>query len=321
MIEVKELTMYYGSTRAVENVSFRVDKGEVLGLLGPNGAGKSTIMKILTTQIVPTSGSVAVAGYDILEQPMEVRRVTGYLPENVPLYADMEVEEYLDFVAKGRELIGSKLCKRLDWVVDTCGIRTVLRKVISQLSKGFRQRVGLAQALIHDPAVLVLDEPTSGLDPLQIIGIRELIRDLASEKTIVVSTHILQEIEAVSDRVIIINDGGIIADGTQESLKESVRDEVGRLLILSDASPRVRETLESVSGVLSVDLVDEREGESAAFRVVSRLGTDPWRELAETIRANGWLVKELREERPSLEEAFIQLTRASRLESESSTTV
>jgi ABC-2 type transport system ATP-binding protein len=218
MIEVKNLTMHYGSTVAVDNASFKVDEGEILGLLGPNGAGKTTIMRILTTYIVPTSGTATVGGHDIIEDPIAVRRMIGYLPETVPLYSDMQVCDYLKFVARSRGIFGKTLSERMDWVVDATGVKEVYKRGIPEISKGFRQRVGLAQALIHDPRVLILDEPTVGLDPLQIVDIRRLIRSLAREKTIIFSTHILQEVQAVSDRIVIINEGRIIADGTMEEL-------------------------------------------------------------------------------------------------------
>jgi ABC-2 type transport system ATP-binding protein len=213
MIEVRDVTKRFGATVALDGVSFRLDKGEILGFLGPNGAGKSTAMKIVTTFLAPDGGTVSVDGIDVLRNPLEVRSRIGYLPENHPLYVDMMVHEYLQFVGRARGLAGDELRRRLEWVVEACGLGSVYRKPINELSKGFRQRTGLAQALIHDPEVLILDEPTSGLDPLQIIGIRELIQGLARSKTIIFSTHILQEVSPVTDRVVIINGGRIVADG------------------------------------------------------------------------------------------------------------
>ncbi|MBI4775842.1 MAG: ATP-binding cassette domain-containing protein [Deltaproteobacteria bacterium] len=310
MIEAKSLTMYYGSTRAVEDAGFRVEKGEILGLLGPNGAGKTTIMNILTTQIVPTSGSATIEGFDVLEQPIEVRRCTGYLPETVPLYVDMEVVEYLRFVAQGRGLAGPELENRLEWVVEKCGIRTMMRRLISQLSKGYRQRVGLAQALIHDPKVLVLDEPTSGLDPLQIIGIRDLVKELAKDKTIIVSTHILQEVEAISDRIIIINEGRIIADGTQQELQQAASQTPGRMVALKGNSADIERVLKGLPGVKQVLPVAVSQDDGVcSFRIQAEQGREIWPELAGAIQENGWLVKENRELKPSLEAAFIHLTR------------
>lgn len=223
MINVQNLTMHYGNFVALDHISFRVKPGEILGLVGPNGAGKTTAMRILTTYLYPTSGTVTIDNQDILERPLEVRRCLGYLPETAPLYLDMQVEEYLQFVGHARDLKGKNLSTRLQWVRDACGLKPVWKHPISEISKGFRQRAGLAQALIHDPKVLILDEPTSGLDPLQIIGIRGLIKSLAKKKTIIFSTHILQEVEAVADRIVIINEGKIISQGTLEELAAGAR--------------------------------------------------------------------------------------------------
>jgi ABC-2 type transport system ATP-binding protein len=211
MIDVRSLSMQYGSFTALDKVSFQARDREILGLLGPNGAGKTTAMRILTTYLHPTAGTAQIEGFDILEKPLEVRRQLGYLPETAPLYSDMQVEEYLRFVGQARGLSGLNLEKRLKWVREACEISFIWKHTVSELSKGYRQRMGLAQALIHDPKVLILDEPTSGLDPLQIIGIRQLIKDLAKEKTIIFSTHILQEVEAIADRIVIINEGKIVS--------------------------------------------------------------------------------------------------------------
>lgn len=218
MIEVKELTMHYGPAVALDRVSFRANSGEILGLLGPNGAGKTTAMRILTTYLFPTSGTAKVNGFDILENPMEVRKNIGYLPETVPLYGDMRVDEYLTFIGKARSLESQKLEERLAWAKDACHLQKVWKHLLSELSKGYGQRVGLAQALIHDPKVLILDEPTSGLDPIQIIEIRSLLKSLTREKTIIFSTHILQEVEALADRIVIINEGKLVAEGTKQEL-------------------------------------------------------------------------------------------------------
>lgn len=222
MIDVQSLSMRYGPVVALDGVSFQAHPGQVLGLLGPNGAGKTTAMRILTTYLYPSSGTAKVNGFDILEQPLEVRKNLGYLPETVPLYADMQVEEYLTFIGKARNLSGSKLQERLDWVQNACNLKSVWKHLLSELSKGYGQRVGLAQALIHDPKVLILDEPTSGLDPIQIIEIRSLIKSLTKEKTIIFSTHILQEVEALADRIVIINEGKLVAQGTRKELAETI---------------------------------------------------------------------------------------------------
>jgi len=222
MIDVQSLSMRYGHFEALKDVSFQAREKEILGLLGPNGAGKTTAMRILTTYLYPSSGTAKIDNYDILGNPAEVRKRTGYLPETAPLYPDMRVDEYLRFVGEARGLGGAALKGRMDWVKDAAGIGPIWKHTISEISKGYRQRLGLAQALIHDPKVLILDEPTSGLDPLQIIGIRDLIKQLAEEKTIIFSTHILQEVEAIADRIVIINEGKIIAQGTQAELSEQV---------------------------------------------------------------------------------------------------
>jgi len=218
MIDVKSVSMRYGKTLALDRVSFKAEKGQVLGLLGPNGAGKTTLMRILTTYLYPSDGSALIDNHDIIKEPLYVRSVIGYMPETVPLYDDMLVDEYLIFIGNSRGVFGGKLLERLKWVKDACGIDNIWKHPISEISRGYRQRVGLAQALIHDPQVLILDEPTASLDPLQIIDIRELIRKLAKNKTILFSTHILQEVEALADRIVILNTGRIIANGTREEI-------------------------------------------------------------------------------------------------------
>ena len=223
MINAQSLTMHYGSFVALDHVSFQAREKGILGLLGPNGAGKTTAMRILTTYLYPTSGTATVDGIDILQNPIEARKRIGYLPETAPLYSDMQVEEYLKFVGQARGIAGAALEGRIGWVKEACGVAGVWKHTISELSKGYRQRVGLAQALIHDPKVLILDEPTSGLDPLQIIGIRDLIKELSKEKTIIFSTHILSEVEAIADRIVIINEGKIVSQGTLAELAAEVR--------------------------------------------------------------------------------------------------
>ena len=225
MIEVKELTRYYGETRAIHNVSFDVKKGEVLGLLGPNAAGKTTTMKILTCYMPPTSGSATVGGFDIWEQPMEIKQRIGYLPENPPLYNDLRVIEYLDFVSKVKGVPSDKRQSAIDSSIEKSALQSVQRQVIGSLSKGFRQRVGLAQALLNDPEILVLDEPTVGLDPNQIVETRDIIKRIGKEKTIIFSTHILSEALATCDRVVIINNGKLAADYSKDQLRELLKNE------------------------------------------------------------------------------------------------
>ncbi len=245
LIEANELSMSYGSFMAVKKCSFTVSKGEIVGLLGPNGAGKTTLMKILSTQIAPTQGSAKICGNDCEANPKAVRANIGYLPEHAPLYDDMEVREYINFVANGRGLKGEWLSERLSWVRKRCGLKKVWCKPIGELSKGYRQRVGLAQALIHDPPVLILDEPTSGLDPLQIIEIRGLIKDISKEKAILYSSHIIQEIVALSHRIIIINEGEIKASGPLSDLIEQAKDRVDVHFSINDLE-KAQNDLESV---------------------------------------------------------------------------
>jgi len=224
MIEVQSLGMRYGQFLALDGISFEAKQGEILGLLGPNGAGKTTVMRILTTYLYPTCGNVLIDGLDVADKPLEVRARIGYLPETAPLYQDMQVDEYLKFVGRSRGLHGKSLSSRLRWVQEKCHVAPIWKHTVSEISKGYKQRVGLAQALIHDPQVLILDEPTSGLDPLQIIGIRGLIKELAKEKTIIFSTHVLQEVEVLADRVVIINEGKVVAQGTQKELEALARE-------------------------------------------------------------------------------------------------
>lgn len=304
MVEANGLSMNYGSVVAVSDASFKASKGEVMGLLGPNGAGKTTTMKILTTQIVPTAGGGKVAGYDILKEPIEVRRRVGYLPETPPLYGEMEVSEYLDFVGKARGLSDSRLRERIEYVVGACGLREVFKTTIATLSRGYIQRAGLAQALIHDPEVLILDEPTSGLDPIQIIGIRDLVRSLAHDKTIIFSTHILQEVEAIADRVVIITDGFIVADGTLEELQSKVSQAVRFTLSVRASRGDLAVMLDSLKEELQLDYnIDEKDGFSTA-RVESSSNGNAWAKIAEKLNSSGWLIREFKRDKSSMEEAF-----------------
>lgn len=311
MVEAKSLSMNYGTVRALIEASFVAPNNQVMGLLGPNGAGKTTCMKIITTQMVPSSGSATVAGLDVLTSPIEVRQKIGYLPETAPLYNDMEVAEYLEFVGKGRGLENNNLKNRLDWVVEAAKLKHVYRRPIGELSRGYRQRVGLAQALIHDPEVLVLDEPTSGLDPLQIVGIRQLIKDLSATKTIIFSTHILQEVEAISDKIVIINEGRIIADGSPEELRLTSADRASFTI-------DIKASRDTVEGAFA-DIADSAElnftGAKDDFNKFTINGTDYVQTqmlISEKIKSEGWQVKEFSPVMPSLEDAFIELTKERR---------
>ncbi len=295
--------------RALDNVSFQIDQGEILGFLGPNGAGKSTTMKIITTFLAADQGSVTVDGIDVLEDPLAVRRRIGYLPENVPLYLDMNVQEYLKFVGQARGLTGSRLSERLAWCVEACGLVNEYKKTIGELSKGFKQRTGLAQALIHDPDILILDEPTSGLDPLQIMGIRELIRSLAGKKTIIFSTHILQEVKPVTDRVVIINEGRLIADG---NINDITREAMGtsRVYFAVDLDPTTVEAgLGTLDGIKAIKPLTAETG--CRFEVRGNFDTDLISGLASLAQTHGWQLKELTEAPYSLEDTFISFIQQS----------
>lgn len=307
MIKAEGLTMHYGPVVALDDVSFEVNSGEIVGLLGPNGAGKSTTMKILTTYLHPTKGTARVGGYDVLERPLDVRRNIGYLPETLPLYMDMEVRSYLKFVGKARGLSGKHLDDRTELVLRETGLRPMYRKVIRELSKGFKQRTALAQALIHDPEIIVLDEPTSGLDPHQILEIRQLVRGLAEGRTVLLSTHILQEVEATADRIIIICDGKVVADGTIEELRNRAKEtERVRISVLGDKA-EVERQLSLVEGSHRAELVKEEDG-FVSFLVYGKVGTELWREVAKLARAKEWELKELGNSPLTLEETFLTLT-------------
>ncbi len=311
MIKAQGLTMHYGPVVALDNVSFEVKRGEVVGLLGPNGAGKSTTMKILTTYLCPTGGTAEVGGLDVLKEPLAVRKIIGYLPEILPLYMDMEVRAYLDFVGKARGLSGQQLRRQTDYVLDECGLRPMYRKVIRELSKGYKQRTGLAQALIHDPSIIVFDEPTSGLDPHQIIEIRELVRKLAAEKTVILSTHILQEVQATADRIVIINRGRIVADGTIDELRERASKQERAQVAVVGRREEVGRLLTGVSGARNVEFREER-GDCVSFTVFGKPGADLCREVSELARTKDWQLRELTDCPLSLEETFLTLTEPER---------
>ena len=312
MIEVRDVSKRFGNTVALDQVSFSVQKGRILGFLGPNGAGKSTTMKIITTFLAADAGQVTVGGIDVLEQPLAVRRRIGYLPENVPLYTDMNVDEYLTFVGRARGLDGARLAERLEWCVESCGLRSEYKKRIQDLSKGFKQRTCLAQALIHDPDILILDEPTSGLDPLQIISIRELIASLAGEKTIVFSTHILQEVGPVTERVVIINEGRIIADGHIASLTEQAMGENRVYVTVRREQAEAERALREIASLSGLRALASEDPGASRFELRAPFGTDLAGDVARLARAHAWDLGELHESRYSLEDTFIALTRASR---------
>jgi ABC-2 type transport system ATP-binding protein len=314
MISVKELTKRYARNIAVDHISFEVGKGQIVGFLGPNGAGKTTTMRILTCFMPPTAGTARVAGFDVLEQPLEVKKRIGYLPETPPIYPEMETVDYLRFVGKLKGLSGPDLEKRVDYVCQRCAIADVKSKLLGKLSKGYRQRVGLAQAIIHNPDVLILDEPTAGLDPKQINETRDLIKDLAGEHTIILSTHILPEVEQTCQQVIIINKGKLVATDSVRNLQGRARGAESVLIEVAGRNGNletsiVEHKLQQVPGVSRVvgkQQIDNR----MTFEVESAKGQLVRGDLARAVVESGWDLNELRPAAMSLEEIFLQLTQS-----------
>jgi ABC-2 type transport system ATP-binding protein len=312
MITVKGLTKRYARNTAVDHISFEIEKGQIVGFLGPNGAGKTTTMRMLTCFLPPTAGTATVAGFDVLEEPMEVKKRIGYLPEAPPLYPEMMTGEYLSFVGSLKGLRGAELGQRIDYVSERCAIADVRNKQLGKLSKGYRQRVGLAQAIIHNPEVLILDEPTAGLDPKQINETRDLIKSLAGDHTIILSTHILPEVEQICQQVIIISKGKLVATDTVDNLQsrsrgaESVLVEVARRN--GELDPTVVEArIGKVSGVNRVVLKEKRPTHST-FEVETQKEQFVRGDLARAIVEAGWDLNEMRSSAVSLEEIFLQLT-------------
>jgi len=305
-IVVKNLTKKYGPQLAVNDISFEVKTGEILGFLGPNGAGKTTTMKAIVSYISPNSGSIEVGGISVQENADEVKKFIGYLPENNPLYEDMAVIDYLYFVAELQDIPVSKIKGRILEMVKTCGLEGEKHKKIGELSKGYKQRVGLAQALIHDPQVLILDEPTSGLDPNQIVEIRELIRNIGKEKTVILSSHILAEVEATCDRIMIISKGKIVADGSPDQLrKQATGREVLKLSIEDGDRNDIFKALKQVS---SVEMVDFASREDHSFEVQSKLGASSRRDIFELCKGKGWVLTEMTPIETKLEDVFREVT-------------
>jgi ABC-2 type transport system ATP-binding protein len=303
VIEVQHVTKQYGRFTAVDDVSFRVEKGEILGFLGPNGAGKTTTMRILTGYMPPTEGKAMVAGYDVFTHPLEAKRRTGYLPETPPLYPDMTVREYLDFVSRIKGVPAAERKTRVTEVMRRAHVADVADRHCSKLSKGYRQRVGLGQALIHNPEVLILDEPTAGLDPKQINETRQLIRELAGDHTIILSTHILPEVAQTCQRVVIINKGKVVAVDTPDNLTARLTGSETMYLHVDAGGAEVGPALAGIPGVLRVQASD-----GGGYEVESERGTDVRRELARTVVNRGWGLLELRPMRMSLEEVFMKVT-------------
>lgn len=307
MIKVTNIIKKFGYTVAVDDISFEVNKGEILGFLGPNAAGKTTTMRILTCFFPPSSGMATLCGYDIFEHSIEVRKIVGYLPESAPLYLDMNVVDYLKFIANIRGFNDPESNKRIKKMIDVCSLGKVMGKDIGELSKGYRQRVGLAQTMIHDPEILILDEPTSGLDPNQIIEIRELIKEIGKEKTIILSTHILPEVAATCSRVLIIDEGKIVVSGTPDELTKNAKS--GGRIYLSIRGPK-EEIKNKIVSMKNVNTVEEisTEKEITNFLVKCEAGTDLSEDFFFLVRDNNWSLTKLYKEEINLEEVFLQLT-------------
>ena len=308
MIQVENLTKYYSDLCAVAQINLEIQKGEILGLLGPNGAGKTTTLRMLTGFLRPSSGSVNILNYKIEEHPLEIKKLLGYLPESAPLYHDMLVYDYLSYVADIRGIEKGRKLDRIRQLADLCGINEVMHKPINELSKGYKQRVGLAHAMINDPEILILDEPTSGLDPNQIVEIRQIIKQIGKEKTIILSTHILSEAEATCDRVVIINRGKIVADGSTESLKESAGDKKNIHLTLQNADfksvDKILSNLEAISGVTRISESDSQ----LEVRLDCRSAPDQRAAIYQQIKQTDWIVLDFHQETQTLETIFRELT-------------
>lgn len=300
-LHITKLTKIFGNQRAVDNISFKVEEGEIVGFLGPNGAGKSTTMKVATSFLPPTSGKVLVCGIDVTDKPLEIKKITGYLPEHNPLYLDLYVHEYLHFIGGLYGLRGSGLRKRTHEIIAQCGLTLEQNKKIETLSKGYRQRVGLAQALIHDPKVLILDEPTTGLDPNQILEIRKLIKDISHNKTVIFSTHIMQEVQALCDRVVVINKGAIVADDTLENVLRNNKKSAA-VVVEFEGAVSVDE-LKKLAGILDVIIV-----EKSKFKIIPNINTDIRPELFRFAADKNLSLIGLRLEENSLESIFSELT-------------
>jgi len=305
-VVIKNLTKRYGSQKAIDSISFQVNKGEVLGFLGPNGAGKSTTMKIITSYLAPSEGDVEVGGYSVTKEPEKVKQLIGYLPENNPLYLDMPVIEYLEFSALLQGVTKDKVQGRIREMIKVCGLMGEKHKMIGELSKGYRQRVGLAQAMIHDPQVLILDEPTTGLDPNQIVEIRKLIKEIGREKTVILSTHILPEVEATCDRMLIINNGKIVADGTAENLrKERQGKEIVRVKIEDGNATDIITGLKTIPSIIAIEPVMGKEN---TFEIQADKYASPKRDIFKLCVQKNWVLTEMIPSETRLEDIFHELT-------------
>jgi ABC-2 type transport system ATP-binding protein len=304
MIRLENLVKDYGTVRAVDHISFEIRDGEILGFLGPNGAGKSTTLKMITCYLSPTQGNIYVDNKNVIENSLEIRKRIGYLPEQNPLYAEMLVYDYLKFVAEIRQVKNFKA--RLKEILDLCGLHGVVQKPIQTLSKGYKQRVGIAQAIIHDPEILILDEPTSGLDPNQIVEIRELIKELGKEKTLIISSHILQEVQAVCDRIVIIHEGKIVADGSTEELKADMNKKMTVKLQLTASTEEIEKMVESLGNITLKEQKQNNEITDVVLQFESILDRRP--DIFNYVKKNNWVMYEMHRDDVSLEAVFRKLT-------------
>lgn len=308
MISVKNLTKYYDDFQALKGISFEIKSGEIVGILGPNGAGKSTTLRILTSYLSPTSGDAIIDGKSILDKDIEIKKIIGYLPESAPLYNDMCVFDYLVYMADIQELDRNKLSERLNYVVEACSLKDVISKPIGELSKGYKQRVGLAGAIIHDPKILILDEPTNGLDPNQIVEIRELIKELGKEKTVLISTHILSEVEATCSRAIIINKGTIIADNDPKHL--TVDNKISSIklsLKTNDSFETIKTKLNGLDNIQDITLVEEDDNIKTI--IIKTTDKEPIEKVYKFIKNTDWIIYEFVKEKENLETVFHTLTK------------
>lgn len=320
MIEVEQLSKIYGSTPAIADVTFKVEPGEIVGFLGPNGAGKTTTMRILTGYLPATSGTARIAGYDVHENSMAVRQRIGYLPETPPLYPDMTVEGFLHFVARIKGVAAGDRAGQVNWAIKRCNLLEKRRVLIRKLSKGFRQRVGIAQAIVHDPPAIILDEPTVGLDPRQIIEVRNLIKSLAGSHTIILSTHILPEVSMTCNRVTIINRGKVVATNTPEGLMAQLTEGSGYEIEVDGDRDTAVELLRNIPGVSRIELLPVSYGAEnrAGIRVISATGSEPGREIAAALVSAGVGLYEMRRTTASLEDVFLELTTTEKVETDAS---
>ena len=310
MIHVENLTKYYNDFCAVDHITLDLEKGEILGLLGPNGAGKTTTLRMLTGYFLPSSGDIRVKDYSVYDNLLDIKKLIGYLPESAPLYQGMLVYDYLDYIANIRQLDTEEKLNRIRKLVDICGMQGIMHSPIGELSKGLKQRVGLAHAMMNDPEILILDEPTSGLDPNQIAEIREIIRQIGKEKTVILSTHILSEVEATCDRIVIINKGKIIADGSTEMLKQSTGEQRAiHLALLKADDSAVRDRLNRVNGVSVMEMQTDEEAQVLRVKLSCTADSDLRESIYQTIKETDWVLLEFYQETQTLENIFRELTR------------